>query len=116
MLVPSVAQAGCNSDTCRERVARKQCSQKDPRACIRRAIYTYELNKSQAAWMMRVARCESGYNPYAENGPCKGLFQFHVGTWAGTPYGRYSVYSAKWNALAAAWMVRRGRQVEWSCK
>ena len=41
------------------------------------------------AWGLRVARCESGYNPRAYNGagPYYGLFQFLMSTFKATPYG-----------------------------
>jgi hypothetical protein len=31
--------------------------------------------------LQAIARCESGFNPGANNGPYGGLFQFHAGTW-----------------------------------
>jgi hypothetical protein len=45
-----------------------------------------------------------------------GLYQFMPGTWLTTPYGRHPVLRAKWNALAAAFMVRAGRTREWVCR
>lgn len=97
---------------------RSQCSQRNPRACIERAILTYRLRGWQAAWMRRVARCESRMNPYARNpSGATGLFQFMPSTWRSTPYGRYSITSAKYQALAAAWMLARaGRSREWVCR
>lgn len=112
------AKKGCQTKSCHERVARKQCSQTRPKACVRRAILTYKLTGWQKPWMYRVARCESRWDPYARNpSGSTGLFQFMPGTWATTPYGRRWIYSAKWQSLAAAWMIgRAGRSREWVCK
>ncbi len=38
----------------------------------------------------RVMLCESSGDPNADNGICKGLFQFNPGTWASTPYASQS--------------------------
>ncbi len=85
------------------------------------------------ATLLRKARCESGSgrypngNPYAINGsplnraPVRtsrstGLMQFMPSTWRTTPYRHRSIWSAKWNALAAGWMHAVGRGDEWSCR
>ena len=116
LLVPASAHAHCKSRTCEERVAAKKCSQHRPRWCVERAILTYRLRGWQAAWMRRIPGCESGWNVYAYNASgSSGLYQFQPSTWATTPYGRHSIWRAKWQALAAAWMVRRGRTAEWVC-
>ena len=36
---------------------------------------------------------ESGGDSNADNGVCKGLFQFNPGTWSGTPFGGQSIWS-----------------------
>lgn len=132
---PADARERCQTKRCEERVARKQCSQKRPRACVERAILTYRLGGWQAAWMRRVPFCESGWNPLAyypskvadttaerrfaeRNDRSAGLYAFKPSTWRGTPYGRRgrSLWWAKWNALGAAWMVRQGRTGEWACR
>jgi hypothetical protein len=76
--------------------------------------------------LVRKARCETGgtFSPFAANprSSARGLFQFLTtprgGTWATTPYRRFSVFDRYANALAAAWMhsadVRRGG--EWECR
>jgi hypothetical protein len=119
LTTPVVAEARdvCNTKRCNERVARKNCSQTRPKWCVERAILTYRLNAWQRAWMRRVPGCESGWNPYARNpSGSTGLFQFMPSTWATTPYGHRSIYSAKWQSLGAAFMLRAGRSGEWVCK
>ena len=68
-----------------------------------------------AAVLYRVMSCESGGNPQADNGVNKGLFQFHPGTFAGTPYGSASIYDGRSQIFAAAWMWSQGRKGEWGC-
>lgn len=132
---PASASPRCRTASCVERVWQHRCSQSRPRACTERAIRTYGLQGWQAAWMRRIPGCESGWNPYAYNGhpqnsaptaaiygpPEKsaGLYQFMPSTWATTPYirrGRAAIWVAKWQALAAAWMLRQGRAGEWVCR
>jgi hypothetical protein len=114
----SPALAGCSSITCKERVARKHCSNQRPQRCVDRAILTYKLTAPQAAWMHRVAWCESRWNPLAANPSGSfGLYQFMRGTWLSTPYAGRDWTRAKWQALAAGWMVgRAGRGSEWVCR
>ncbi len=67
--------------------------------------------------MIRVARCESGLNPYAVgSGIYYGLFQFVPSTFAGTPYGDGDIFDPAANANAAAWMWAQGRKGEWACQ
>jgi hypothetical protein len=108
------AKDGCHSRRCLERVARKQCSQKNVVACIRRAA----IHRRQSFRdMLRVARCESRLNPLAVGFRIHhGLFQYLWGTWRSTPYGHHWIYSAKWQALATAWMWSVGRRGEWACR
>ena len=109
-----------------------RCSQIRPRWCVERAIITYRLSGWQAAWMRRVYLCESGGNPYAYYGHPQnraptdviyrgdisaGLYEFKPSTWATQPYAARSIWSAKWQSLAAAWMTgRAGRSSEWACR
>lgn len=112
--LPAPAQAGCRSRACEERVAAKQCSQSRVVPCIRRAALRYRVSYQM---LLRKARCESNLNPYARNpSGSSGLFQFLPSTWATTPYARRSIWSAKWNALAAGWMHHVGRGGEWVCQ
>jgi hypothetical protein len=63
-----------------------------------------------------LARCESGLSPSARNpSGASGLLQFLPSTWAGTPFGRLSIWSPYANALAAGWMLAQGRRSEWVC-
>jgi hypothetical protein len=112
----AAASGGCNSRSCVERVAARQCSQHRPVPCIRRAAMRWRVS---FAMLLRKARCESTLNPFAANGVHAGLFQFRIAapsTWATTPYARRSPWRAKWNALAAGWMHAAGRGGEWACR
>ncbi len=72
--------------------------------------------------LLRVARCESGYNPNAYNARsgASGLFQFIPSTWAANSvragYGGVSVFDAVASANTAAYMFARGQAGQWSCK
>ncbi len=74
------------------------------------------------AWALRVADCESQYNPNAVNSSsgASGLFQFLPSSWASTPQGRQglSVFDPAANAQGAAWYYgATGRTGgPWSCK
>jgi hypothetical protein len=61
------------------------------------------------------AYCESRYETTAANGIYDGLYQFEASTWNTTPYHKQSVWSAKWSALAAAWMEHEGQGSQWQC-
>ena len=67
------------------------------------------------AWMVKIARCESGlrttaYNPH---GPYIGLFQFLTSTF--THNGGTNIYSAADQANIAAKMLAHGQAHQWSC-
>jgi uncharacterized protein YraI len=68
--------------------------------------------------MIRVAACESVWDPYAVNSSsgASGLFQFMPGTWLTTPYADQDIFDPVANANAAAWMWSVGRRNEWSCQ
>lgn len=67
------------------------------------------------AALYRVMICESRGDSNADNGVCKGLFQFNPGTWAGTPFGDQSIFEGRAQIQAAAWMWSQGRKGEWTC-
>lgn len=96
-----------------ERYFAKRCSQRNAIACIHRAALHWEVSFSH---MKGISWRESRWNPYAKNpsSTASGLFQFLTSTWANTPYGRYSIWSAKQNSLAAAWAMQRGYMSWWA--
>jgi soluble lytic murein transglycosylase-like protein len=69
-------------------------------------------------WALRVAACESGFNPYAVNrySGASGLFQFLPSTWRTTPFGNASIWDPTAQAQAARWMYDNGRVGEWVCR
>jgi soluble lytic murein transglycosylase-like protein len=82
---------------------------------VRAAFAPY--GPAAVAWGLRVARCESGFNPRAVNGagPYYGLFQFAMPTFRATPYGGQNVYDPAVNASAAAWKYAHGGARAWGC-
>lgn len=68
-------------------------------------------------WALRVAKCESGYNPDAVNrwSGTEGLFQFMPSTWRSTPYGHDNVFDPWYNSLGAAWLYQRSGPGQWQC-
>lgn len=66
--------------------------------------------------MLTVARCESTLDEHVVSVRGElGLFQFHPGTWAQTPWAYADPFNPYNNAYAAAWMWSQGRQREWVC-
>ncbi|HET7700395.1 MAG TPA: G5 domain-containing protein [Candidatus Limnocylindria bacterium] len=86
------------------------------------------IRNAAAAWgadpdqLLRVAYCESRYNPDAYNASsgASGLFQFMPRTWAANSvragYGGASVFDPVANANTAAYMFANGQAGQWSCK
>ncbi|MHB8631844.1 MAG: G5 domain-containing protein [Candidatus Limnocylindria bacterium] len=91
----------------------------DIASIIRAAAAKYGVEPEQ---LLRVAYCESRYNPLAYNGilGASGLFQIIPGTWRANSvsagYGGASVWDPVANANVAAWMFSRGQARQWSCK
>jgi hypothetical protein len=86
------------------------------------------IRSAAASWgadpdqLLRVAWCESRYNPAAYNASSgtSGLFQFMPRTWAVNSaragYGGASVFDPAANANVAAYMFGQGQARQWSCK
>jgi len=76
------------------------------------------LGAGAQQWALRVAKCESNYNPLAVNrySGASGLFQFLPSTWAATPQHAQSVFDAVANAQAAAWLYQRSGPGQWVCQ
>jgi hypothetical protein len=76
------------------------------------------LGPAAQQWALRVAKCESGYNPNAVNrsSGASGLFQFLPATWASLPQHNQSVFDPVANAQAAAVLYQRSGPNQWSCK
>lgn len=86
------------------------------------------IRSAAAAWgadpgqLLRVAWCESRYDPLAYNvrSGASGLFQFMPGTWAANSvragYAGASVFDAVANANVAAYMFSHSQAWQWACK
>ena len=71
--------------------------------------------------LLRVAWCESRYNPNAVNpSGASGLFQFMPATWAANSvragFAGASVFDPAAAANVAAWMFARGSAGQWTCR
>ncbi len=87
-------------------------------AIIREAAAAQGANADQ---LVRVAYCESRFNPGAYNASgAAGLFQFMPGTWAANSvragFGGASVYDPVAAANVAGWMFARGQAYQWVCR
>ncbi len=86
---------------------------------IRTAAARWSVDAEQ---LMRVAYCESHYDPYAFNPRASdsGLFQFIPRTWAANSvragYGGASPFDPVANANTAAFMFGEGQAWQWTCK
>jgi hypothetical protein len=86
---------------------------------IRDAAARWGADETQ---LLRVAYCESRYNPNAYNPPsgASGLFQFLATTWAPNSvragYAGASVFDPVANANTAAYMFSVGQARQWLCK
>ncbi|MGH2491476.1 MAG: G5 domain-containing protein [Candidatus Limnocylindria bacterium] len=91
----------------------------DIESIIRAAAARWGADPAQ---LLRVAWCESRYNPLAYNtsSGASGLFQFMPRTWAANSvragYGGASVFDAVASANTAAFMFSIGQAGQWSCK
>ncbi|HKW78600.1 MAG TPA: G5 domain-containing protein [Candidatus Limnocylindria bacterium] len=88
-------------------------------AIIRAAAADWGADADQ---LLRVAWCESRYNPSAYNASsgASGLFQFMAATWtansARAGYGGASVFDPVASANTAAFMFSIGQSRQWACK
>lgn len=115
LVVPATVEAH-NKSSAQERYFAHRCGEHSTAAvlsCVHRAALHWGVSYQDGK---NLSWRESNWNPNICNrqgsGAC-GLFQFMPGTWASTPYGRYDVFSAKYNALAWAWAWSRGWQSHW---
>src|SRR5256884_8671938 len=76
------------------------------------------LGAAGQTWALRVAKCESNYNPFAVNrsSGASGLFQFLPSTWASLPQHNQSVFDPAANAQAAAVLYQRSGPGQWVCQ
>jgi len=68
-----------------------------------------------ASWMLKIARCESGFNPRAYNpaGPYIGLFQFLPSTFRA--HGGTDIYDPVQQSNITATMLANGQSHAWGC-
>ncbi len=91
----------------------RQCSQARPVPCIRRAALRHRVDFRM---QLAIARCESRLDPEVINASgsgAAGLMQFMPATFGATPYRFRWIFSAKYNALAGAWVLRRQGTAPW---
>ena len=81
------------------------------------AIYAVFGNSPGLSWALRVANCESHYNPLAVNrsSGASGLFQFMPSTWNANFPGQ-NIWDPYAQARGALVFYNAGRQSAWTCK
>jgi transglycosylase-like protein with SLT domain len=81
------------------------------------AIYAVFGNSPGLSWALRVANCESHYNPLALNrsSGASGLFQFMPSTWNANFPGQ-NIWDPYAQARGALVFYNAGRQSAWTCK
>ena len=81
------------------------------------AIYAAFGNSPGLSWALRVANCESHYNPLAVNrsSGASGLFQFMPSTWNANFPGQ-NIWDPYAQARGALVFYNAGRQSAWTCK
>ncbi len=110
---------GSNAATVRGAVEgeRRRCRPEKERRVRQEIRAASRRYKQKYKSMLCVAKCESTLNNCAvdPSGSFFGLFQFVPSTFESTPFGRKDIFDPKWNARAAGWMWKEGRQNEWTC-
>lgn len=98
-----------------ERYFAARCDQHHSLACIHRAALHWGVSYP---YMKGISYRESRWDPYAKNpqSTASGLFQFLTSTFLGgwNPYRGESIWSAKHNALAAAYAMHLGYYSWWA--
>jgi len=89
-----------------------ECSNSNVFACISNASRRWHVDYGL---MVRRAKCESTFDPHNQYAGHDGLYQFLPSTFAETIYRHHDIWSAKWNALAAAEMQSEGQGSQWEC-
>jgi hypothetical protein len=81
------------------------------------AIYSVFSGSPGLSWALRVARCESGYNPMAVNpySGASGLFQFMPSTW-NAHFAGWNIWDPVAQAKAALVFYNNGWTSAWTCK
>jgi hypothetical protein len=81
------------------------------------AIYAVFGSSPGLAWALRVAHCESRYNPLAVNASsgASGLFQFMPSTWRAY-FAGWNIWDPYAQARAALVFYNRGATNAWTCK
>ncbi len=81
------------------------------------AIQAAFADSPGVSWALRVAKCESGYNPRAYNAAsgASGLFQFLPSTWNANFPG-WNIWDPNAQARAARIFYDQGRTNAWVCK
>lgn len=113
-VVPGTAHAS-RTVTGPERVAMHHCQQGHVLSCIHRAALHRHVSYD---YMKAISFRESRWRPWARNpsSTASGLFQFLTSTFYGSwnPYRGHSIFSAKWNAMAAALAMAQGHWSWWA--
>jgi hypothetical protein len=123
---PAPAVIALSSPTIAQRVAAPQAVQAPPAPFTPppgsggdglAAIYSAFGNSPGLSWALRVANCESHYNPLAVNrsSGASGLFQFMPSTWNANFPGQ-NIWDPYAQARGALVFYNAGRQSAWTCK
>ena len=91
-----------------------------PSEVLSRIEYWSHLRGIDANRVARIAKCESGFNPNADSGYYKGLFQHDPNYWASraAKYGApgASIFDAEAQIMVSTAMMAAGGWSHWGCK